>query len=193
MPPPMPPIAPMPCIMRPCWPPIMPKGYLSGLSPMSMRALLRYHRPLKSASITASLPIGTAPTTQSIRDFKKKFSRGVPPHVARRKQCKNECVTPRTHGRMVQAGSVANAQQLAGAFLKPRPGWLDDDRLVIRLFFQRFGTTTFIDLHKLHGTIHPRNQPIRQWCSPECDDDLGMPRCICRPRICTTWPTGTGS
>ena len=77
-----------------------------------------------------------------------------------------------THGRTVQAGSLANAQQLAGAFLKPRPGWLDDDRLVIRLFFQRFGTTTFIDLHKLHSTIHPRNQSIRQWCSPECDDDL---------------------
>ena len=74
---------------------------------------------------------------------------------------------------MVQAGSLANAQQLAGAFLKPRPGWLDDDRLVIRLFFQRFGTTTFINLHKLHRTIHPRSQPIRQWCSPECDDDLG--------------------
>ncbi len=74
---------------------------------------------------------------------------------------------------MVQASSLANAQQLAGAFLKPRPGWLDDDRLVIRLFFQRFGTTTFIDLHKLHRPIHPRNQPIRQWCSPECDDDLG--------------------
>ena len=82
---------------------------------------------------------------------RKKFLRGVPPHVARRKHCEDECVTLRTHGRMAQAGSLANAQQLAGAFLKPRPGWLDDDhRLVIRLFFQRFGTATFINLHKLH-------------------------------------------
>ncbi len=82
-------------------------------------------------------------------------------------------MTSETHGRMAQACSLANAQQLAGAFLKSRPGWLDDDRLVILLFFQRFGTTTFINLHKLHRTIHPRSQPIRQWCSPECDDDLG--------------------
>ena len=94
---------------------------------------------------------------------------------------------------MEQAGSLANAQQLASAFPKPRPGWIDDDRLIIRLFFQRLGTTTFINLHKLHHTIHPWSQSIRQGCSPECDDDLGMPRCICRPRIWTTWPTGTGS
>ncbi len=76
---------------------------------------------------------------------------------------------------MVQAGSLADAQQLARAFLKSRPGWLDDDRLVVRLFFQRFGTATFIDLHKLHDTIHPWCRSFRQRCSPECDDDLGAP------------------
>ena len=114
-----------------------------------------------------------APTTQSIHDLKKNLSTAVPPHVARRKHSGDECVTLRAHGRMVQAGSLANAQELAGAFLKPRPGWIDEDRLVIRLFFKRFGTTTFINLHKLHQSIHPGSQSIRQGCSPECDNDLG--------------------
>jgi len=82
-------------------------------------------------------------------------------------------VTLRARGRVARADSLADAQKLAGAFLKPRPGWLDEDRLVIRLFFQRFGTTTFINLHKLHQSIHPWSQSIRQGCSPECDDDLG--------------------
>ncbi len=77
------------------------------------------------------------------------------------------------HNYPIRDGSLANAQQLTSPFLKARPGWLDDHRLVIRLFVQWFGTTRFIDLNELHRTIHPRCGSVRQGCAPQCNYDLG--------------------
>jgi hypothetical protein len=84
----------------------------------------------------------------------------------------NGWLTAMTHGHLAQADLLTNPQELACAFLQPRPGWADSDRLIIWLLIQRFRATGVINLHKLHNAIHPRSQAIRQRCSPECDHDL---------------------
>ena len=63
-------------------------------------------------------------------------------------------------------------QEPPGTIPKCQPRVIQRFRSVMRLFIERLGTTGWVDLDKLHDSIHPWRHGIWQWGSPECDDDL---------------------